>query len=142
MKKFNLKIFLIATVLIVLFAVAIFGCGDVLNRKKESVWTEIPYSITRGLLDTCNTLYYVTRQDKYLLVDCVTRIGVNDNYIIVSSNRNSKDSTMFWIIYKSIQDIEKIKKAENVEGPLDSVNFTARKQLLKINTLEFTTQVN
>jgi len=131
----------IRLITIISFVFVLFACESTLNRDKEALWVDIPYSINRGLLDSCSILSFVTQQNQYDLVNCVTRIGLNDNYIIVESY-DKKDSTQYWIINKSIQGIEKIKKKENVEGPLDLEKFTNRKRILNISNLEFTKDVN
>ena len=129
------------TLLSFLFFIEAPGCRNVLNKSKEAEFVDIPYTITRGLADSCSTLYFATQQDQYKLVDCVLKIGFNDKYLIVSSYKDTSKVIGYWIINKSIKEIEKIKKTENVEGPLDFDKFNERKKILKIDTVEFTKEI-
>ena len=128
--------------LIFSLASVLSGCGNALNRIKEAEWVSIPYAIDKGLSDSCSTLSFVTKENQYSLVNCVTRIGMNDTYIIVASAKNAKDSTRYWIINKSIQELGKVEKKENVEGPLDSQQFSSRKKDLNIVNIAFTKDIN
>ncbi len=118
------------------------NCGNTLNRIKDAEWVSIPYSVDKGLTEPCSTLSFVTREKQYGLVHCVTKIGMDDNYIIVASEKNTNDSPQYWIINKSIQGLGKVERKLNVEGPLDSLQFNNRKKDLNIVNLAFTKNIN
>ena len=107
-------------------------------RIKSAVWADIPFAISKSQADSCNTLSFATKQQSYDLVNCVSKLGFNDKYLIVFSRKSDHDTAQYWIIDKSIQSIGRIEKKENVEGPMDSTWFFYRKQMLHINNLQFT----
>jgi hypothetical protein len=131
----NKKILLLFSVLIIL------GCGNLMNRVREGVWLSMPYAVDKGMADPNRRLSFITKEKSYTLVDSVLKIGYNDKYLVVLSYKGNRDSLQYWIVDKSIQELDRVEKKENVEGPLDSAKFNYIKRIHNIDTLEFTVEI-
>ncbi|HXB43943.1 MAG TPA: hypothetical protein VNV85_07790 [Puia sp.] len=119
----------------------IVSCNNLKNRVREAVWVDIPYAVDKGVDDSNRRLSFVTKQKNYALVDSVNEIGFNDKYLIVLSNKGSNDTLKYWIVDKSIQDLAKIEKKENIDGPMGFLQFSQKKKSLNIDTLAFTVEI-
>ena len=125
------------TIKIILLLVVAQGCGNSLNRIRESVWISMPYAVDKGMADSNRRFIFVTREKSYALIDSVLKIGFNAKYLIVLSYRAHRDSLEYWIVDKSVQEPDKIEKRENLEGPMDSAKFRDRKKILDLDSLKF-----
>jgi hypothetical protein len=67
-------------------------------------------------------------QNNIVLAECVSKIGENENYILVESKGEKK--TEYWIIKKKLENNQR-------EGPLNLNEFENRKKELLINELKF-----
>ena len=123
----------------ILLLVKPFGI-NILKRSQKSIWNDnsgqyslIVSSITS--LDSCNKLSIVTRTNDFKRLDCVSKIGDNEHFIIAETI-NVKNIAQYWIINKD-KDKPELPASQVEEGPLSLTEFTNRKKELKIDTLNF-----
>jgi len=117
-----------------------FSVSNILKRSKESIWLDKSgrYSVivsTIANLDSCNTLSIITRTQDFKRLDCISKIGDNDQFIIAET-RNTQNIVQYWIINKD-KDKPELPANQIVEGPLSLTKFTDRKKELKIDSLNF-----
>lgn len=81
----------------------------------------------------CKVLYLSKEKSGIPRIDCISKIGSNDKYIIGQS-----EDKKYWLLDKS-KDNWRLYQDEIVEGPLTLEQFETRKKDLSISTLTFTT---
>lgn len=134
-------IFIIVILVSVLFTLLkSFSFSNLLRRSKESIWLDKTghYSIivsTISNLDSCNTLSIITRTQDFKRLDCISKIGDNDQFIIAET-KNTQNIVQYWIINKD-KDRPELPANRIVEGPFSLSEFTNRKEELKIESLNF-----
>ena len=134
------SVLILVCVIFTLLLVKPFGISNILKRSKESIWSDKSgqYSVivsTITSLDSCNTLSIVTRTNDFKRLDCVSKIGDNEHFIIAETI-NVKNIVQYWIISKD-KDKPDLPANQVVEGPLSLTEFTNRKKELKIDSLNF-----
>lgn len=117
------NLFYFVSILIVIFFVR---C----NYIDNVYWKEGDYIITSNpVIPDCKSLYNIDHGR----VDFVTKIGANENFIIIES----KDQILeYWIINKT-KDNQLKNPNEIVEGPFDSKEFIKIKAQKRISSLKF-----
>lgn len=100
------------------------------NYFDNVYWKDGVYVIKDNpVISNCKSLYNIDHGR----VDFVTKIGANENFIIIES----KDQILeYWIINKT-KDNQLKNPNEKVEGPFDSKEFIKIKAQNGISTLKF-----
>jgi len=125
-------------IIIILFFTPIGN--NILKRSKDTIWKDKSgqYAViisTITSLDSCNTLSIITRTQNFRRLDCVSKIGDNDHFIIAETI-NTKKIEHYWIINKD-KDVPELSATQSVEGPFSLEKFNERKKELKIDSLNF-----
>jgi uncharacterized membrane protein YheB (UPF0754 family) len=140
-KKVAIIIFIVIIFASVIFTLSkSFSVSNILKRSKESIWLDKSgrYAIivsTIANLDSCNTLSIITRTQDFKRLDCISKIGDNDQFII-EETKNTQNIVQYWIINKD-KDKPELPSNQIVEGPLSLTKFADRKKELKIDSLSF-----
>jgi len=129
------------TILILLFSTGMICCRDILKRFNNAVWHDKSgqYAITENMADSCNALSLITRDQNYKRLECVSRIGDDEHFIIAETIHAPKVS-QYWIINKDKDAIE-LSARQIVEGPLNLAELTNREKELGIQDLQFLRQI-
>lgn len=132
-------VLILVFVIFILLLVKPFGI-NILKRSQESIWSDKSgqYSVivsTITSLDSCNKLSIVTRTNDLKRLDCVSKIGDNEHFIIAQTI-NAKNIVQYWIINKD-KDKPDLPANQVVEGPLSLTEFANRKKEIKIDSLNF-----
>lgn len=122
---------------ILFLSIGMICCRDILKRFNNAVWHDKSeqYAITENMADSCNALSLITRDQSYKRLECVSRIGDDDHFIIAETIHATKVS-QYWIINKDKDAIE-LSANQIVEGPFDLAEFTKREKELGIQDLQF-----
>jgi hypothetical protein len=114
-----------------------FCCQDILQRSYKAVWHDKSgrYTIKENMTDTCKILSLVTREKDFERLQCLTKVG-DDEHFIIAETIDINQVLQYWIINKEKDNIE-MKTSQIVEGPFDIIKFTNRKKELGIAKVNF-----
>jgi len=134
------SILLLACVVFIVLFLKSYSLSSILKRSKESIWHDKSgrYSVTESTIttiDTCNVLSLITRNQSFRRLNCISKIG-DDEHFIIAETTNANGGLQFWILDK---DKDKVGLPANqiIVGPFSLTEFAYQKKQLKIDSLNF-----
>ena len=118
-------------------SIVICSCHSMATKFNEAIWHDKSgsYVISENMADSCNTLSLITRDQNYMRLKCVMRIG-DDDHFIIAETKSVDRGLQYWIINKEKDRID-LTADHITEGPYNLTDFTKREIELGIQNLTF-----
>jgi len=125
---------------VIFFFIKSISFSSILQRSNESIWVDKSgrYSTsvsTIRSLDSCNTLSLITRSQDFKRLNCVSKIG-DDDHFIIAETINTDGALAYWILKKDKDKVE-LSANQAVDGPFTFTEFSNQKKELQIDSLNF-----